>query len=201
MAFAVNVIPMINNRSDDENNNDRLNNVIFFGIHRTLSAYNRQLRAWNTDRHVNRNQIIYTSNRAIYIADVALAIHEIMSANDNDIYVLCGIHGTRDGQNYMRVAGNPTRFNIIRRDQYIYQMIRTPIFNYDDDIRYLNSLDHFRVHIIDIMDMPLNEIMESLHRRNINIILAYCLSTYDIEIKAFLGPINVPNFHFISNYR
>lgn len=118
-----------------------MNNIEFFGVHRTLAQYNLLAQAWNIDRSTTGKRVIYTSNRGIRISDIAVAANRAINDNDNDnyiyVYILCGIHGRQDGNNYLQLGGTLIQFNSLNRDLNNYQMTNTSILvNYSDERCY-----------------------------------------------------------------
>lgn len=116
-----------------------MNNIEFFGVHRTLAQYNLLAQAWNIDRSTTGKRVIYTSNRGIRISDIAVAANRAINDNYNYIcmYILCGIHGRQDGNNYLQLGGTLIQFNSLNRDLNNYQMTNTSILvNYSDERCY-----------------------------------------------------------------
>lgn len=157
----------------------------------SIATYNLYLTYW--DRiSVDNGATIFASTTVIHEFHIAVAVQEALNLNEingqsRPILILSGIHGTQDGDNWVREIRNARIVQVFRSDlshqRYVYEEEDTVLFS------HITS----NVIALDIRNIPATLFANILTERNAHIILAYCYSRNDVIVRYLF---NLPIYNY-----
>lgn len=149
------------------------------------------LTQWNVE-NLDKNRVLYGSTELILDRSVAVAMDNILrTRNDNrDVYILSGISGDRDGDNWTPTVTSVNPIKISERPRFPAAYFYTDDHNrFTSVIRNRNGFMR-RIQVIDIHAIDMNDFVHYLGTWNTHIILAFCCSIRDNAVQAYLRSIH-----------